>query len=105
MGLLEIEGVTHWAIPVDDLEVSEEFYGDLLGLTPIGRLRNSVMSCFNVGDHNILLCQRQHPSQRGSDGEHDAHHSFTVSPEVFEKACGIFMERNIPFEQLTYRAK
>ena len=34
MGLLEIEGVTHWSIPVDDLEVSEEFYGDLLGLKP-----------------------------------------------------------------------
>jgi hypothetical protein len=28
-----------------------------------------------------------------------------VNPEVFEKACGIFMERNIPVEHLTYRAK
>ena len=58
MGLLKIEGVTHWSIPVNDLEESERFYGDLLGLTPMGRLGNSVMSCFNVGDHNILLCQR-----------------------------------------------
>ena len=105
MELLEIEGVTHWSIPVDDLEISEEFYGDLLGLTPPGRLGNSVMSCFNVGGHNILLCQRQHPSQRGSDDEHGAHHSVTVTPEVFEKACGIFLERNVPVEHLPYRAK
>ena len=64
MGLLKSEGVTHWSIPVNDLEESERFYGDLLGLTPLGRLGNAVMSCFNVGDHNILLCQRQQP-----DGE------------------------------------
>lgn len=28
-----------------------------------------------------------------------------MSPEVFEKACRIFLERNIPVEHLTYRAK
>lgn len=105
MGLLKIEGVTHWSIPVDNLEESEEFYGDLLGLQPMGRLGNSVMSCFNVGDHNILLCQRDHPSDKGDDGGHNAHHSFTVSPETFEKACKIFLDRKIPIEHLTYRAK
>ena len=32
MGLLTIEDVTHWSIPVNNLEESEQFYGDLLGL-------------------------------------------------------------------------
>ena len=45
MGLLKIEGVTHWSIPVNNLEESEKFYGDLLGLIPAGRLGNSGMSC------------------------------------------------------------
>ena len=27
-------------------------------LKHLGRLGNSGMSCFNVGDHNILLCER-----------------------------------------------
>ena len=62
MGLLKIEGVTHWSIPVDNLDESEKFYGALLGLKALGRLGNSVMSCFNVGDHNILLCERKQPS-------------------------------------------
>jgi hypothetical protein len=53
MGLLKIEGVTHWSIPVNNLAEAEKFYGDLLGLKPLGRLGNSGMSCFNVGDHNI----------------------------------------------------
>ena len=103
MGLLQIEGVTHWSIPVNDLEESEKFYGDLLGLKPLGRLGNSVMSCFNVGDHNILLCEREQPVEAEVDQR--AHHSFTVSPETLVQACKIFHDRQIPIDGLVYRAK
>ena len=54
MGLLKIEGVTHWSIPVNNLDEAEKFYGDLLGLKHLGRLGNSGMSCFNVGDQQHL---------------------------------------------------
>ena len=104
MGLLKIEGVTHWSIPVNNLEESEKFYGDLLGLNPVGRLGNSVMSCFNVGDHSILLCEREQP-QKPSDVEHRVHHSFTVSPETFVRACKVFHGKGIPIVELIYRAK
>ena len=66
MGLLKIEGVTHWSIPVNNLQEAEEFYGDLLGLDSLGRLGNNVMSCFNVGDHNILLCELEEPTDLAS---------------------------------------
>ena len=56
--MLKIDGVTHWSIPVNDLEESERFYRDLLGLEYRGRLGNSHMSCFHVGGHDILLCER-----------------------------------------------
>jgi len=105
MGLLRIEGVTHWSIPVNNLEESEKFYGDLLGLRPLGRLGNSVMSCFNVGDHNILLCEREHPIEKAAEVDHRAHHSFTVSSETFVLACKVFHERRIPIDDLVYRAK
>lgn len=104
MGILKVEGVTHWSIPVNNLEESEKFYGDLLGLKPLGRLGNSVMSCFNVGDHNILLCEREKP-QTQSDVEQRVHHSFTVSPETFVKACKVFHEKKIPVVELIYRGK
>src|SRR5262245_47288026 len=58
MSLLHVEGVTHWSIPVNNLEEAEAFYGDLLGLTPVGRLGTSRMSCFTAGEHHILLCER-----------------------------------------------
>jgi catechol 2,3-dioxygenase-like lactoylglutathione lyase family enzyme len=105
MGLLTIEGVTHWSIPVNNLEESEAFYGDLLGLTPKGRLGNSVMSCFNVGDHNILLCQLDDPVDNVFRKDQRAHHSFTVSPDTFVRACKIFDERKIPIDQLVYRGR
>ncbi|MCH8281970.1 MAG: VOC family protein [Chloroflexi bacterium] len=105
MGILKIEGVTHWSIGVNNLEESEAFYGDLLGLTPMGRLGNSVMSCFNVGDHNILLCEREQPVEIGADGDHRVHHSFTVSPETFVQACKVFDERKIPIADLIYRGQ
>jgi catechol 2,3-dioxygenase-like lactoylglutathione lyase family enzyme len=104
MGILKVEGVTHWSIPVNNLAESEKFYGELLGLKRLGRLGNQVMSCFNVGDHNILLCERQRP-QSEPEVEERVHHSFTVSPETFVKACKVFQEKKIPVVELTYRKK
>ncbi len=103
MGLLKIEGVTHWSIPVNDLDESEKFYGDLLGLKHLGRLGNSGMSCFNVGDNNILLCERSAAVDKSHVEEHNVHHSFTVSPETLVQACKIFRERNVRIEELYYR--
>ena len=105
MPVLKIEGVTHWSIPVNDLDEAEEFYGELLGLTPKGRLGNNIMSCFNVGDHNILLCERPSPVDGPLKEDAGVHHSFTVSPETFELACKVFHERNVTIEHLTYRAQ
>jgi len=104
MAILKVEGVTHWSIPVNNLAESEEFYGELLGLTHKGRLGNSGMSCFNVGENNILLCEREKP-QTESDVEQRVHHSFTVSPETLVKACKVFHERKILGIELVYRGK
>jgi len=105
MGLLKIEGVTHWSIPVNNMEESEKFYGDLLGLTPRGRFINPGMACFNVGDHNILLCERKQPVKKALDEDPQVHHSFTVSPETLVQACKIFHEKKIPIVELVYRPK
>ena len=106
MGDIKIEGVTHWSIPVNDIEESERFYGELLGLDFKARLGNSIMTCFNVGDHNILLCEVAEPMEVPS-GDRDvrAHHAFTVSPETFDRACKVFKEENVTVVGLTYRAR
>ena len=105
MGLLKIEGVTHWSLPVNNLEESETFYGDLLGLTPGGRLGDSGMSCFKIGDISILLCARRQPVKKPPEEDQLVHHSLTVSPQTFVQACKVFNERKVPVIELVYRAK
>jgi catechol 2,3-dioxygenase-like lactoylglutathione lyase family enzyme len=106
MGLLKVDNVVHWSIPVNDLEESEKFYGDVLGLTYKGRLGNSCMSCFTVGAHSILLCERKDRIVRTPEQDNRLHHSFEVSPEVFDKACKLFHERSIRVpEAIVYRER
>ena len=105
MAVLKMEGVTHWSIPCNNLEESEEFYGELLGLEARGRLGNAVMSCFGVGEHNILLCQRDNPPDSSYREDPKVHHSFTVTPETFETACRVFRERGVEVDTLVYRAR
>ena len=103
MAMLQVEGVTHWSIPVNDLEEAERFYGDVLGLKYEGRLGNSGMCCFTVGGHSILICQRNEPIVRTPEQDNRLHHAFDVSPETFHRACRLFREKGIPIVDLVYR--
>ena len=105
MGLLKVDNVTHWSIPVNDLEEAEHFYRDILGLEYKGRLGNSNMACVTVAEHAILLCQRKEPVVRTPEQDNRLHHSFTVSPEVFDRACKLFRAQGIPVVDLIYRAQ
>jgi catechol 2,3-dioxygenase-like lactoylglutathione lyase family enzyme len=105
MGLLKIDNVTHWSIPVNDLAEAETFYRDVLGLEYKGRLGNTTMACFTVADHSILLCQRNDPVVRTPEQDGRTHHSFTVSPEVFDKACQLFRTQGVRVVELTYRKR
>ncbi len=103
MGLLKLDGVTHWSIAVNNLEEAEKFYRDVLGLEYQGRLGSTKMACFTIAGHSILLCQRQEPLLRAPEQDGRVHHSFTVSPEVFDKACKLFQAQGIRVVELIYR--
>jgi len=106
MGMLKLEGVTHWSIPVNDLEAAEKFYGEVLGLEAKGRLGGSRMSCFAVGGHSILLCQRKEPISRTPEQDNRLHHAFDVSPETFADACKLFERIGVRIaEPIVYRAR
>src|SRR5512138_204811 len=95
MGMLKLDGVVHWSIPVNNLEEAERFYGEILGLEYAGRLATSRQSCFTVGGHNILICERKDPIVRTSQQDGRLHHAFDVSPEMFDKACKLFRDLGI----------
>jgi extradiol dioxygenase family protein len=103
---IKVDGVTHWSIPVNDLEESEKFYGEVLGLEHKGRLGGSKMSCFAAGGHAILLCQRKEPLVRTPQQDNRLHHAFTVSPQTFEEACKLFDRSGVKIaEAIVYRER
>jgi catechol 2,3-dioxygenase-like lactoylglutathione lyase family enzyme len=104
MDMLKLDSVTHWSIPVNNLEEAEKFYKEVLGLDFKGRLGNSGMSCFTIGGHSILLCQRKEPLVRTPEQDNRLHHAFDVGPEMFERACKLFHEKGIRIaEPIVYR--
>ena len=104
MEKLKLDAVVHWSIPVNNLEEAENFYRDILGLAHVGRLANSPMSCFKLGDHNILLCQRKEPLHRTVEQDGRLHHAFDVGPAMFDHACKLFHRLGVKIhEPVDYR--
>jgi catechol 2,3-dioxygenase-like lactoylglutathione lyase family enzyme len=96
---LKLEDVTHWSIPVNDLEEAEKFYRDVLGMTPLGRIHHGTMSCFALGGNSIILCQRKEPIFRTVEQDNHLHHAFTVSAQTFDLACKLFHQIGVRIDE------
>ncbi len=106
MADLQVQGVVHWSIPVNNLDESEKFYGEILGLESKGRLGGSKMSCFKAGSHNILLCERKEALTRTPQQDNRLHHAFMVSPDMWERGARLLHERGVKIaEAVVYREK
>ena len=103
--MIKIQGVTHWSIPVNDLEESERFYRDLLGLEYKGRLPGGTMACFAVDGNNVLLAPRREPVSGRAQVDAPLHHSFTVEPASFEDSCRLLSEKGVHIDSLVYRER
>jgi catechol 2,3-dioxygenase-like lactoylglutathione lyase family enzyme len=103
--MLNITGVTHWSIPVNDLEESEKFYRDVLGLEYRGRLGDSGMACVRAGDHEILLTERKDKIRRSPEADNRLHHSFTMQPDAWEQGVKVLADQGVEFHELMYRER
>jgi catechol 2,3-dioxygenase-like lactoylglutathione lyase family enzyme len=102
--MLKLDRVVHWSIPANNLEEAEKFYGEILGLEPLGRLATSRQSCFKLASHFIILCERNDPVVRTIQQDAKLHHAFDVSAAMFDKACKLFHELGIKIrEPVDYR--
>ena len=101
--MIQVQGITHWSIPVNDLEESEKFYRDILGLEFKGRLGGGGMSCIMIGEQPVLLCQRNEPEVRTEAKDGSLHHSITVTPDSIQEACKLFTEKGVQIVDLVYR--
>jgi extradiol dioxygenase family protein len=105
--MVKITEITHFSIPVANLDESERFYADVLGMEPKGRLGNSRMSAFSAGGQNIILCERTRAVDPTIDQESRVHHSFTVSPNDWEEAVTLVHTSGVRLDDppIVYREK
>jgi catechol 2,3-dioxygenase-like lactoylglutathione lyase family enzyme len=81
-----VEGLVHWALPVNDLEESRRFYTEILGMADGGPV-GPTMRCVRFGATDILLCKRPQPGAADQPRESQVHIAFRVSPQDFDRAA------------------
>src|ERR1700741_1095966 len=91
--MLKTEGVLHFTIPVKDLDRSEKFYTEILGLEKMRRNRHMVF--MRSGSDAFVLTYSENPIDPNRGDAHDIHHAFRVTSEEYERAKVFLAEKGI----------
>ena len=91
--MLKIKDVLHFTIPVKELDRSEKFYTDLMGLERIRRTGHMVfMRC---GATNFVLTLSENAIDPNPGDRHEIHTAFTLTPQDYDRAKAELAERGI----------
>jgi catechol 2,3-dioxygenase-like lactoylglutathione lyase family enzyme len=82
--MLKTEGVLHFTIPVKDLDRSEKFYADVLGMEKLRR--NNHMVFMRSGAQCFVLTYSENDINPNRGNAHDIHHAFVVSSNEYDRA-------------------
>jgi catechol 2,3-dioxygenase-like lactoylglutathione lyase family enzyme len=91
--MLKTEGVLHFTIPVKDLDRSEKFYTEIMGMRRLRR--NNHMVFMQAGDDCFVLTYSENPIAPNAGDKHDIHHAFRVTPQEYVRARKFLAEKGI----------
>jgi catechol 2,3-dioxygenase-like lactoylglutathione lyase family enzyme len=97
-----VTGILETVLYVRDIDRSERFYRDILGLQQIGK-EASRHVFFRVGSGVLLLFRADqtrrssHVPSHGADGE--SHVCFLVPPVDYDRWLGLLQTHGVPLEQ------
>jgi len=92
--MLKTEGVLHFTIPVKDLDRSEKFYTEILGMERVRRndhmvfLRAAGRDCF-------VLTFSEKPIDPNPEGRHEIHSAFRLTSEEYDRAKAFLTSKGI----------
>jgi glyoxylase I family protein len=91
--MLKIQGVVHFTIPVKDLDRSERFYTEIMGMQRLRR--NSHMVFMRAGEDCFVLTRSDKPIDPNAGDAHDIHHAFRVTAQDYDEAKAFLARRGI----------
>jgi catechol 2,3-dioxygenase-like lactoylglutathione lyase family enzyme len=83
--MLKTEGVLHFTIPVKDLDRSERFYTEILGMEKIRRTGHMVF-LRAAGKDNFVLTFSEKPIDPNPAGKHEIHSAFRLTADEYDRA-------------------
>ncbi|MEX0752842.1 MAG: VOC family protein [Xanthobacteraceae bacterium] len=92
--MLKTQGVLHFTIPVKDLDRSEKFYTEILGMEKIRR--NDHMVFMRAGeDDYFVLTYSDKPIDPNPEGGTEIHHAFRVTAQEYDRAMKFLTSKGI----------
>lgn len=91
--MIRTEGFVHFTIPVKDLDRSEAFYKDLLGLRKLRR--NNHMVFMDAHGVSFVLTLSENPIDPNRGDKHDIHTAFRVTSAEYDRAKSELAERGV----------
>ena len=82
--MIATEGFVHFTIPVKDLDKSEDFYTQVLGMRKLRR--NNHMVFMEAHGTSFVLTYSENPIDPNVGDKHDIHTAFRVSPQAYDEA-------------------
>jgi len=91
--MLKTQGVLHFTIPVKDLDRSEKFYTEILGMERLRR--NDHMVFMRAGDDPFVLTFSENPIDPNRGDSHEIHHAFRVTADEYDRAKTFLASKGI----------
>ena len=92
--MLKTEGVLHFTIPVKDLDRSEKFYTEILGMEKIRRTGHMVF-LRAAGKDNFVLTYSEKPIDPNPAGKHEIHSAFRLTAEEYDRAKAFLASKGV----------
>ena len=83
------------SIAVSDLDASQKFYTEILGLTLVQTAPANGMVFLRAGNDHVILAKSDAPLQRDAKDSRRAHHAFKVDSESYEDAKTFLASREV----------
>lgn len=91
--MINMKGLTHFTIPVKDLQRSKDFYCNLLGFK--FERENKHMVFLSCQDDYFVLTHSKKPVDPNPDDEHDIHTAFYVDADEYDRAVKYLEEKGV----------